>query len=118
MAFDFGLAKKSLRRAVHDTLSVAAIRKSKSTGEMVVLRVRFHEKLVRTGEADAFTGAISEVIQGVDRLVFDNDDLVARSIILQRGDEVEIPSYEMTFTLDVESPDDGAVTKTWLVTRA
>lgn len=117
MPFDFGLAKKSLRRAVHDTLSVAALRKSVADGVVVPMRVRFHEKLVRIGESDVFTGAVSEVIQGVDRIVFDNDDMVARSIVLQRGDEIEIPAYQMTFTLDVESPDDGAVTKTWLASR-
>lgn len=116
MPFDFGLAKKQLRRTVHDTLRVAAVL-TRVGGGVEELQVRFHEKLIRAGQADNFSGVVSEIIEGVDRIVFDNEDLVTRSIVLQRGDRLEIPIYQMSFLLDTQNLDDGAVTITWQVTR-
>ena len=116
MGFDFGLAKRQLKRTVHDTLSVTATLRSVAGGAVNAVQVRYHEKLVRTGSADAFDGTVSEIIEGVDRLIFDADDLAARSIVLRRGDVVLIPSLSLGFQLDTVLPPMGPVITGWQVT--
>lgn len=89
------------------------------------LTVRYHNKLVQTGDLD---GAYGQVIDGIDRLVFSDENLSAVNValadnaevplVLARGSVVTIPSYKsLRFTLDAREPSDGPLESVWAVAR-
>lgn len=67
----------------------------------------------------------AEMIDNIERLVFDRDEISAAGIVLQRNDKITItePLYQLpdgsypTFYLDVEDETTGPVTQAWMVTR-
>jgi len=93
------------------------------TGE--TLTVRYHTKLDQTGDLD---GNYGEVLDGIDRLVFHDDNLAAVSqalvdngeapLVIARGAKITIPSYKnLAFKLDTLEPPDGPGETIWVVAR-
>jgi hypothetical protein len=88
--------------------------------------VRWHNKLARP-VGDIENGGYAEILAGVDRLVFSQENLdaplqadgtIAAPVILKRNGIVEFPQYDMAFKLDVPEPGDGPINVYWAVTRA
>ncbi len=89
------------------------------------LRVRYHNRRGRLGDLD---GTFADVIDGIDRLVF-NDENVADvnvglyesgqpALTLSRGAKVTIPQYKgLMFILDSQEPPDGPLETIWVVAR-
>lgn len=124
--------KNRARRAIHGKLAVPCsyVDPTHSTGLLLPegapgLMVRYHNKLDRTGGLD---GDYGEIIDGIDRLVFLDDNVADVSaalvdageapLVLQRGATVTIEGYKgLRFTLDNQEPPDGPAETVWGVAR-
>lgn len=126
--------KARARRAIHGRLGVAAtlVDDDHPTGLIFGegytgpgLLVRYHNKLSREGDLD---GDYGQIIDGIDRLVFHDENvaevsaaLVANGeapLVLSRAAEVRIEEYKgVTFSLDTQEPPDGPGETAWVVAR-
>lgn len=126
--------KAKARRAIHGRLAVAASLVDEDHPDGLIfadgytgtgLTVRYHNKIDRTGDLD---GDYSQIIDGIDKLVFLDDNvaevsaaLVANGqapLVLARGAEITIPGYKgLTFSLDTQEPPDGPAETLWVVAR-
>jgi hypothetical protein len=116
MPFDFAALKAQARRAVHDTLAVDAVYEDAHLPEPVGLRVRWHNKISRFGDIENI--GYSEIIEGINRVIFDREELNEKGIMLRRGGRVTLtaPQYEgAVLVLDSQEPHSGPINLTWLV---
>lgn len=117
MAFDITEAKAKARRRVHGLAAAPALYRDDSfaPGEAAVeITVRWHNKIIPAASINSDT----EIISGIDRLVFNIEELAALEppLVLERGGLVTIPKYDnMVFELAFEEPNDGPVTTAWSV---
>ena len=122
------------RRAIHGSAAVSALFVDEDHPEGLVfpedytgprLTVRYLSKLDTSGDLD---GSYGEVIDGIDRLVFSDENVAVVNealqaageapLVLSRGAEVVIPSYKgLRFALDAQEPPDGPLETVWSVAR-
>lgn len=117
MAFDFAATKSKARQVLHDTLAVSALYQDSTLVEPVSLRVRFHTKINRFG--DLVEQGWAEVIEGVNRLIFNIPELTEKGVIPRNGATVSLaaPFDGVVLVLHVEEPGDGIVSATWQVSK-
>lgn len=126
--------KLQARRAIHGSLAVPAIYTDDDHPDGLIfaedytgsgLTVRYHNKLDRSGDLN---GDYSEIIDGIDKLVFSDENVAEVSaalvdngeapLVLSRGASVRIEAYKgLTFTLDSQEPPDGPLETRWVVAR-
>jgi hypothetical protein len=112
----FAQIKRDLRRLVHDTFAVSATYQDASMLHPVDLRVRLHTR--RASPFGDMEGAgFAEVIENVDRVVFDKDELSAKGLTPCPKGVVSFPDYGMCVRLDVREPSDGPIREAWRVVR-
>lgn len=114
MGFDITEAKARARRKLHKLASAPATYEDDDLDAPVDITVRWHNKII---PADTINDT-SEIITGIERLVFNEEELAAFDppLVLQRGGIVTIPKYDnMQFELGFEEPNDGPVTTAWSV---
>lgn len=106
--------RRQARRDVHAAFSVSAEYNDSSLAEPVELQVRWHNRFgVPTG--DIAGGDYAQVIETIDRIVFDIDELTEKSVTPRRGGQVTLTDYDKTFTLDVREPNSGPGVIVWTV---
>lgn len=121
MGFDMAQAKAQNRQVVHSTLAVPAFYQDDDLPEPVAITVRWHNKLSRAGALEG--GYDAEIIEGIDRLVFNQPELTSRELTPVERGRVEVPSlsalagFSVVFTLEAEEPGDGPVNVYWSVSR-
>lgn len=76
------------------------------------LTVRWHNKMRIQGERDSSDVGI---IEGINRLVFNTDNLAALDLTLERLGVVTIPGYGKSFRLDQHDEPDGPLNDYWSV---
>lgn len=114
MAFDFAAAKKLVRREVHKTLAVPALYQADSVSTPQDIRARWHSKIEKSGNLE--NEGWAEVIEGVDRVIFNVDD--ARALGVARGGKITFPDLgNVAFLLDTMEDPDGPIEEIWLVSR-
>lgn len=116
----FAEAKADARQAIHDRLAVSAnytlgATEVRDDPEGLRLTVRWHNKLAKVGQLDG--GFDAQLIEGIDRLVFNEPQLLALGIELARNAIVEVPSWRASFQLAAREPNDGPLNIYWQVTR-
>jgi hypothetical protein len=112
MAFDFADAKTKMRRRVHKLAAVLCTYQDEFMDAPVNLYVRWHNRII---PAETINNT-SEIISGVERLIFDEAELAEKEVALRRGGIVIIPQYDaMELQLEFEEPNDGPVTTAWSV---
>lgn len=118
MASAHAQAKYDARRAIHDAMSVDAVYTPPEGGATTALRVRWHNTINRHG--DLQNQGFTEIIEGIDRMIFDLEELMAKSLTLSRGGLVTLEPMmgSAAFLLDAEEPDTGPIERIWLVTRS
>lgn len=81
------------------------------------LTVRWHNKLVKAGSAEG--GFDAEILEGIDRLVFQESNLAAVGVTLKRRGLVDVDYMGVTakFRLEAEEPQDGPENVYWVVSR-
>lgn len=113
MAFDITEAKARARRKLHKLASAPATYLDETLGAPVNITVRWHNKII---PAETINGE-SEIISGIERLIFNEEELALLDITPVRGAVVTIPKYDdMEFELGFEEPNDGPITTAWSVT--
>lgn len=130
----FADIKLKQRRAIHGRLavSVSYIDDAHPTGLIfpedytgLGLTARFHNKLAQAGDLD---GDYAHIIDGIERLVFLDENVEAVSellvangeepLVLARGARVTISAYKgLTLELDSLEPPDGPLETVWTVAR-
>lgn len=116
--FDWTSAKTRVRKAVHDTFRVPVqLEAVAAPGTLVDLHVRWHDKLTMVG--NIVEAGYADVLEGIDRIIFEREELVEKGVLLRRGDEVRFgPAFQGTvLILDTSEPSDGPVNVIWKVTR-
>lgn len=126
--------KANARRAIHGKLAVSASYVDEDHPDGLIfaedyvgtgLTVRYHNKIDRSGDLD---GDYAEIIDGIDRLVFLDENVAEVSaalelngelpLVLSRTGVVTIAEYKgLRFALDNQEPPDGPLETIWGVAR-
>lgn len=117
MLFDFSAAKAQARQAVHDYLAVPALYSDKTLDTPVDVNVRWHSKIDRFGDLDG--GKWAEIIDGVNRVIFNRPELTEKGLDVRKGGTVTLTVGDITanLVLDTLEPNNGPIEVIWLVTR-
>ena len=109
--------KARARKAVHAAFSVSAEHRAYGSVTPTVVQVRWHNKLVLQGNGTS--EGYASTIEGIDRLVFNLDELAEKGIALERGDTVTMgPLYQnVVLVLEEMEPATGPVEQKWWVAR-
>jgi hypothetical protein len=76
------------------------------------LTVRWHNKMRIAGER---TSDDAGILEGINRLIFNTENLAALGLTLDRLGTVVIPGYSKSFRLDYEEEPDGPLNTYWSV---
>lgn len=115
MPFDFAALKAQVRQTVQDTMSTEADYIAPD-GTVTALRVRWHNKIARTG--DLLDTGYAEVIEGINRAIFNIPELNEKSVVLERNGQVKLTSPHFlgaVLILDSMEPMVGPVEQIWNV---
>jgi len=125
MSFDFAKLKAEVRQVVHDTLAVPCLYHGADDFDEVgpgmpveppELRIRWHTKIDRFGDIDDV--GYAELIEGVNRVIFNRPQLAEKGVVLHAGDEIEMtsPQFQGTWlVLVAREPHDGPTEEVWTV---
>jgi hypothetical protein len=81
--------------------------------EGLSLSIRFKSKLkVGSAESDGLS-----ILEGVESLIFNQDQLDALGLELEGGSLIDVPGYGIVFRLDQRMDDDGPLNRYWTVVR-
>lgn len=120
MAYNHAAQKARSRRIVHTTMAVSGLYAFGVDAPRAVT-VRWHNKI--TVHGDLQHEGYAQILEGVDRLIFNIEELAAPSdggaaLQLQRGGIITLPDYQnAAFELDTEQPVDGPIEQIWSVAR-
>lgn len=119
MASNFAAAKAKMRRDVHASLSVSARYESYSLDVVVDdISVRWHNKIAVIGDLE--NGGYANVIEGIERIIFDRAELLAKNVLLDEGDVIVITAEgfeNARLVLKTQEPIVGPVEVIWQVAR-
>jgi hypothetical protein len=110
--------KAKARKAVHAAFSYSATYKDGTLDAAVPVDVRWHNRLVMLGDYDG--AGYANVIDGIERIIFDRDQLGTLGITPRRGGVVVITENGMdntSLTLDTREKHVGPLEEKWVVTR-
>lgn len=62
---------------------------------------------------DAIGGGYSQILEGVTRIVFNVEDLVALNLVPGKGDRVTFPDYGHTYQLENRDTPNGPINVKW-----
>jgi len=113
------------RRVLAERASFDATITDDDHPEGVAIRVRWHNRIDRNGDLD---GNYAEVIEGIDRLIFSDENVADTSallvlddkppLVIERNAVVKIPALKgASFSLDTREPSDGPLETIWVVAR-
>lgn len=115
MAFDFAALKQTARRAIHETLGVAAFIKVGFLSPPVEVRARLHE--AGTVYGDLLEQGYAQTVEAVDRIVFIPEDIAPENRPRKLA-EVTFPHRPgITFILQTKDVTDGPLEEVWEATR-
>lgn len=112
--------KAAARQALHGAMAEPASYSfggidyptAEQTAAGLSLTVRWHNKMRIQGERDSSDVGI---LEGVNRLIFNTDELAALDLTLTRLGVVTIPGYDKQFRLDYHEDSDGPLNDYWSV---
>lgn len=116
--------KALARRAVHTAFCVSAVYKDPDgVVSAEALKVRWHMRQTLAGQLD--NGGYAEVVEGIEKIIFDKDELQALALTPERNGTITLmaPEYRLIdgsqpeFVLQYQDEDTGPVEESWQVTR-
>lgn len=110
MAYDRAASVAAARRVVHDTMGVAVNYEDPFTPGLVGLRVRWHNRIALMG--DLVDTGYPNVVEGVNRVVFDRDELNEKGVVLHTGGQVTLGDGTVLI-LDHREPHVGPLREIW-----
>lgn len=111
----FATIRAKARRDVHTALAVRCLYTPPYAAPGVLpveLTARLHTRIVTGG---AQSPGFAEVIEGVNRAIFQTAELEAAGVVLKKNGQVEFPDYTLVFQLDILSASDGSDEQKWLL---
>jgi len=119
MAGNFAAIKAKARRDVHRAFGVAASHTDVVSGVLTEdLSVRWHNKQVLLG--DLQDSGYASVIEGIERVIFERAELVAKGITLKKGDVITITAEgfeNAKLIIHEREPIVGPIEVKWWVAR-
>ena len=106
--------KARARRDIHGAFCVPAQYTDETLTEPVDVTVRWHHRIDRFGDLDS--GGYAEVVDGIERLIFNRDELAEKGVQLRRRGAVTLTEPEWAgavLRLDTREPYDGPVEEIW-----
>lgn len=100
---------------VHDTFAVPATYLDSTMAAAETVAVRWHNRLNLSGFGNLDGGGYAQVLEGINRIVFDRDELAAKGLEIHNRGVVTIPKLGMSFRLDTQDADSGPLVQTWTV---
>lgn len=103
------------RQDVHKTLAVRCLYTPPYADPSVLpteLTARLHTKIVTGG---AQSPGYAQVIEGVNRAIFQTSELTAKNVVLKKNGLVEFPDFHLAFKLDVLSASFGVAEQKWML---
>lgn len=116
MSFDFAELKAQTRQALHDAMAVSALYLDDDLVMPAELTVRWHNKIDRFGDIENV--GYSELVEGINRVIFNIPQLTELGIALQAGGELTItaPGFDdAVLVLTAKEPKVGPIEEIWLV---
>jgi len=110
--FDWQSVKARTRRIVHDTFGGDA-EYFDSVQERVGLVCRWHNKIEVAGDLD---GGYATTIEGIERVIFDREELAAKGVTLRNNGIVKMADGTL-LTLSAQEPIVGPIEVIWQVAR-
>jgi hypothetical protein len=111
--FDWQSVKARTRRVVHNTFGGDA-KYMDSTQPEIALTVRWHNKIQVGGDLES--GGYAETIEGIERVIFDREELMAKGVTLRNNGTV-IMADGTVLTLGTQEPIVGPIEVIWQVAR-
>lgn len=116
--FDWTSVMAKARRVVHSTFQVEV--QYQAPGGIVppvTLHVRWHDRIALVG--NVVDAGYADVLEGVDRIIFNREELVEIGVVLGRGGKVTFgPAFQNTvLNLDSMEPTEGPINVVWKVAR-
>lgn len=114
--FDFAELKSQARQALHDALAVSAQYMDDDLVMPVDITVRWHNKIDRFGDLES--GGYPEVVDGINRMIFNIPELTEKGLQLHAGGEVTItaPGFNnAVLVLASMEPRVGPIEEIWMV---
>lgn len=117
MSFEFTSALANMRKIVHVTMGHPAVYRASRSSAPVVVTVRWHDKLVMQG--DLANQGFSQVLEGVDRVIFNKEELAQKNAVLARGGTLTLgPKWDnAVLNLETLEPSHGPGDVIWKVSR-
>jgi hypothetical protein len=118
MAFDFAAVKQAARRIVHQTFALDAEYWYNDGDVPVALRVRWHNKLTNVGDPN--NEGYPVTIDTIDKVIFDIEELAAKTVVVARGGRVKIlhPAFGgQVLAIDTRDPRCGPTDQVWYVAK-
>jgi hypothetical protein len=115
--FDFAEAKTKARQIVRDYLGFDGLYTDDVTTD-VPLKVRFHTRIKTFG--DLVEAGYAEVLEGVNRLIFDRVEVASKNVTLKTGGKVTLQHEgykDIVLVLDSQEPITGSVEVVWDVSK-
>lgn len=106
--------KAKTRRAIHGVFSVRAQYQDFTMAAAVDITVRWHHRIDRFGDIES--GGYAEQIDGIERAIFNREELAEKGVVLRRRGLVTLTEGEWggaVLRLDTKEPRDGPVEEIW-----
>ena len=118
MAYDHAAMKVKTRRAVHKTFGIEMLYVHRTLAAPVALRVRYHTKQDVLGDLQAEGYPMS--IDGIERVIFDIDELILSGVVVERGAKLQIVDKSWpagTLIIETKEKSEGPVEEIWRVVK-
>lgn len=109
----FAEHKAKARQVIHDHLAVAAIYRENNAADPVNLTVRWHNKIALSGDLD--NGGYTEMIEGVNRVVFNIPELLAAGVKIRQGARLTMVDTSEVLIVGVQEKTHGPIEEIWQV---
>lgn len=113
-AFNWQELKGRTRRIVHNTFSGASTYQDDVFVTPIGLMVRWHNKIQLVGDLES--GGYAESIEGIERVIFDREELAEKQVVLQYAGLV-IMQDGTRLRLQTQEPIVGPIEVIWQVSR-
>ena len=114
MPYDRAASIAAARRAVHSTMSKEVSYEDPDSPGLVTLRVRWHNRIAIQG--DLVEAGYANVIDGVNRVVFDKVELDEKGVVPARGAKITTGDGDV-LVLDHMEPTAGPIEIIWGVAK-
>lgn len=111
---DWQALKARTRRIVHSTFSGDSTYQDDFLVDPITLNVRWHNKIQVVGDLES--GGYAETIEGIERIIFDREELQEKGVLLNHAGLV-IMADGTRLRLQSQEPIVGPIEVIWQVAR-